>query len=478
MASYKLEKNRKGQLQAKIQAYGKDLTTGERKLYVKRVYNTDGLTEAKFKKFLDKECIAFEEELARAYEEHDVSVKAKELTFNELLQEWKNNIRANLSLSYYTRVIEVEKKFNAFLKERNLFDKPISAITVRDVQLFLNSFDTQTYTASSYHTAKLKKSLPKKVNFRQLERDGVITRCTSYNMNHNGAHIAIEAAHKICEIYEIEFNTFFEIVNNERKYATETIKGYRRILRTLFNEAVRYDWIAKNPICKTKIGAGNNNTSLRAVPEKEVFSFKEAQEFLKALDKLPRTNINYKIALKLMLLTGVRSGELHGLRWEDIDFEKKVVHVRRNRLYNKEVGIYEKSPKTRTSVRDIPLTDDLIKDLLEYADWFREADNDFDNRKDMYYIVSGVDREPLYPQTTSNWLKKFEEKNGFKKVTCHGLRHTYCSLLLSQNVPIQTVSKYMGHSDSTVTLKVYSHFIPDTQEKVVFALNNLTKQND
>lgn len=54
----------------------------------------------------------------------------------------------------------------------------------------------------------------------------------------------------------------------------------------------------------------------------------------------------------------------------------------------------------------------------------------------------------------------------------------YCSLLLAQNVPIQTVSKYMGHSDSTVTLKVYSHFIPDTQEKVVFALNNLTKQND
>ena len=46
--------------------------------------------------------------------------------------------------------------------------------------------------------------------------------------------------------------------------------------------------------------------------------------------------------------------------------------------------------------------------------------------------------------------------------------------VLSQNEPIQTVSKYMGHSDSTVTLEVYSHFIPDTQEKAVFALNNLT----
>ena len=49
----------------------------------------------------------------------------------------------------------------------------------------------------------------------------------------------------------------------------------------------------------------------------------------------------------------------------------------------------------------------------------------------------------------------------------------YCSLLLAQNVPIQTVSKYMGHSDSTITLQVYSHFIPDTKERVVNALNNL-----
>lgn len=60
-----------------------------------------------------------------------------------------------------------------------------------------------------------------------------------------------------------------------------------------------------------------------------------------------------------------------------------------------------------------------------------------------------------------------------KHVTCRGLRHTYCSLLLAQNVPIQTVSKYLGHSDSTVTLKVYSHFIPDTQERALNALDKL-----
>ena len=110
MAYYKITTNKKGELVAKMQVYGKDLSTGEKKLYVKRVYNENGLTEAKFKKFLDKEAIAFEEEVARAYREHDVSVKARVLTFHELMAEWKETIKANLSISYYSKAQETEKK--------------------------------------------------------------------------------------------------------------------------------------------------------------------------------------------------------------------------------------------------------------------------------------------------------------------------------------------------------------------------------
>lgn len=115
----------------------------------------------------------------------------------------------------------------------------------------------------------------------------------------------------------------------------------------------------------------------------------------------------------------------------------------------------------------------LMEDLHRYYDWFIEADGNFPNKLDEYYLSVNVYRTPIYPQTLSHWVREFEINNGFKKVSCHGLRHTYCSLLLSQNVPIQTVSKYMGHSDSTVTLKVYSHFIPDTQDRALNALNKL-----
>ena len=259
-----------------------------------------------------------------------------------------------------------------------------------------------------------------------------------------------------------------------RTYSVETIKGYRRVLRTIFNEAVRYEWITKNPVSATKIGAGNSNSVLNPISEKEVFTYNEVKQFLTALDNLDKTQINKKITLKIMLLTGIRKGEMSGLRWSDINFENKTIHIQRNRLYLMEKKTYEKEPKTKTSTRYIPIPDNLVNDLKEYYEWFKEADKYFVSKLDEYYIVSTITREQAPTSAPYNWLCEFLRKNNLKHLGCHGLRHTYCSLLLSQNVPIQTVSKYMGHSDSTVTLKVYSHFIPDTQDKVLSVLNNLS----
>lgn len=174
-----------------------------------------------------------------------------------------------------------------------------------------------------------------------------------------------------------------------------------------------------------------------------------------------------------MLFTGVRNAEIHGLKWEDIDIENRVIHVRRNRLYCKSMGVYEKEPKTKTSIRDIPFPDFLVDDLERLKAWFRMGARDFDARPDKYYFVSNDEREPAAVASLREFLRSLERKTGIKEVSPHGLRHTYCSLLLSQNVPIQTVAKYMGHSDSTITLQVYSHFIPDTREKVMTALDVL-----
>ncbi len=473
MAYFKITQNKKGVLQAKIQVSGKDIT-GKSKLFVKRLYNTDGLTEAKFRKQVERLSLEFEEEVAKSCREEKEKVRSERtrvLTFSELMNEWKLRIKADLSVNYYERAEEVERRFTEYLTEQQLADLPISEIAVRDIELFLKSF--QMAGIKGPEVARLKKDLPKQVNFRELAREHILSRCSSHRMKKQDANIDIKSARKMCGKYGLDFGEYFELITEYRPYSVETIKGYRRILRTLFNEAIRYDWITKNPVCATKVGAGNSNATLRPVNEKEVFTIKEARAFIEKLNALPDEEINRRVPLKFMLLTGVRNAEMCGLRWSDIDLERKVVHIRRNRLYNKCMGVYEKTPKTKTSEREIPLTDVLIDDLKAYMEWFRMADGEFDERIDEYYLAVNLYREPLSPQRLGVWLRNYESAWGMKPVTCHGLRHTYCSLLLSQNVPIQTVSRYMGHSDSTVTLKVYSHFIPDTQERALSALNKI-----
>ena len=473
MAYYKIKEDKKGRLKARIQVSGKDIATGKLKVYVKQVYNDDGLTPAKFKKQVEKFAMEFSEEVARAYEERQTlgnNTRDQVLTVNELANEWLEHIRNNLSINYYLRAKEVVQKFDDYLQVRGLADKEISEITVRDVELFLRQFSGQ--NAQREPVVRMKQDLPKEVNFRQLARDGILSRCSSYAMRKKGNNILEETAKKVCDIYHLNFDDYFVRQEEPKGYSVETIRGYRRILRTLFNEALRYDWIAKNPVCATKVCAGNNNSSLREVPEKEVFSIAETKDFLNVLDNhIPKEYIYKKMPLKIILLTGMRTGEMSGLRWSDVDFEKGVIHVRRNRLASKEFGVYEKDPKTKTSKREIPMPKELIADLQKYKKWFEVADADFNARLDDYYLAVNIYREPLYPGVVGHWLKEIEKEHGLKQVTCHGLRHTYCSLLLSQNVPIQTVSRYMGHSDSTVTLKVYSHFIPDTQEQAMDALS-------
>lgn len=470
MATIKIFNNKRGNLVAKVQIYAKDIKTGQHKLTSKTLHNDQKLTEAKFRKQVERFALDFETEARDAYENSVEQLKNKVLPFSKLADEYIANAKKNLSQNYYEKLAETVKKFNAYLTSVHLDKVPISEIKTRDVQMFLNSFTTYNRNSSR---VKLKQPLPDNINYRLIDREGILNKGSAYKLRCRNGSIPKENALRLCEFCQLSFNEYFDEVTTTKSYSVETIKGYRRRLIIIFNEAVRYEWMTKNPVCSTKIGAGNNNTTLKTVSKKEVYTYNEVQQFLAALDMLDESKINKKITLKTMLLTGIRKGEMSGLKWCDIDFENQIIKIQRNRLYSHQVGTYEKSPKTKTSERNIPIPDSLMKDLLEYYEWFKDADKNFENELDKYYIASTITREPAPTGAPYYWLSDFLQKNNLRHLGCHGLRHTYCSLLLSKNIPIQTVSKYMGHSDSTITLKVYSHFIPDTQERVLNVLNNL-----
>lgn len=105
------------------------------------VKNDNDLTPAKFHKYVEKCAIEFEEELAKAYELKTDVKKLKVLTFDELATEWLESVKKNWSINYYLKGIRITKKFSDYLKNNRLSVKPVSDITVRHVQMFLNSFE-------------------------------------------------------------------------------------------------------------------------------------------------------------------------------------------------------------------------------------------------------------------------------------------------------------------------------------------------
>ena len=161
------------------------------------------------------------------------------LTFEEIAEEWLNYLKENLSFNYYRRAKEAVKLFNDYLIQIGLDGKSISEITVRDAQLFFNQYSSKTIKRET--VVKLKKNLPENINFRELDRKGILTRSSAYALKYKNKNIIQEKAVKLCEQYGLKFEEYFENNTPSKKYSVETVKGHRRILRTIFNEALRYD---------------------------------------------------------------------------------------------------------------------------------------------------------------------------------------------------------------------------------------------
>ena len=152
----------------------------------------------------------------------------------------------------------------------------------------------------------------------------------------------------------------------------------------------------------------------------------------------------------LSLLMGLRIGELCGLKWEDIDFRNKILHIRRTvqRISsangNRKTKIVISAPKSATSFREIAIPDALMK----YFEMFRdEAD---------YFILSGADK-PVEPRTMQYRYKKILRTAEVENHNYHKLRHTFATNSAEKGFNVKALSAVLGHSSVTLTLNRYIH---------------------
>lgn len=185
----------------------------------------------------------------------------------------------------------------------------------------------------------------------------------------------------------------------------------------------------------------------------------------------------YGVFVRLVLMTGLRMGELLGLRWEDIDFHSNMLHIQRtlNRLQKRDLPdtfsgnrteIVIQEPKTENSIRTIPLLPQLIKDLMTWRS-LQEMDRAAagEQYQDTGMIVTNPMGGYIEPRTFKKYYDQILEIARLRHFTFHALRHTMASMLYFNGVDSVSISKRLGHAQVSTTANIYAHVMEAADQK-------------
>jgi integrase len=178
-------------------------------------------------------------------------------------------------------------------------------------------------------------------------------------------------------------------------------------------------------------------------------------------------------AAMVALFGGLRLGEVLALRWNNVDLDGKIIHVREALEQTTAHGIRFKQSKSRAGRRDISMPDVLVTALREH----RKAQLELrmacgaGRLPDDALLFSTIDGRPLNPNAISMRWNEFAESIGMPDVTFHALRHTHASQLIDQGVDIVTISKRLGHAKPDITLRCYAHLFRKDDSRAAAAIN-------
>lgn len=188
----------------------------------------------------------------------------------------------------------------------------------------------------------------------------------------------------------------------------------------------------------------------------DVLSKADQKNFMEHL----RNNFTFKnLGIFICLSTGMRIGEICGLRWCDVDTVEGVIKVRHTlqRIYiiegeTRHTELLLDTPKTANSVRDIPMSSELLKMLKSLNKVVNEN----------YYVISN-DIKPIEPRTYRNYYKKLCRQLDIPELKFHGLRHSFATRCIESKADYKTVSVLLGHSNISTTLNLCVH--PNKEQK-------------
>ena len=185
------------------------------------------------------------------------------------------------------------------------------------------------------------------------------------------------------------------------------------------------------------------------------------------------TDTDMYLPIFLLVMVGLRRGELLALRWSDIDFENNILSVRHN-LVNGENGYIIKAPKSEAGVRNIHLGGDVMSVLKTARMGYMKARLSYGaGFQDLDFVICQEDGSPYHPDSMSQKWRRFLAANNLPKIRLHDLRHSNATALIQAGVSPKVVQQRLGHSDVNITLNTYTHVLPQMDMEAAEKLDEL-----
>jgi len=256
---------------------------------------------------------------------------------------------------------------------------------------------------------------------------------------------------KLNKIKRLHIQEFANKLVKEYNLSTKTAKNYIKLISSILNKAIEWDYLQNNVADKVSIPKNLEKTKRKVI----LYSYEELELFLSALEKLD--NEELQIAIYTSLYTGARRGEVLALTFNDINFEKKTIDFSKNKV----------AIKGGTKLKDIKTG----KSRLFYV-----PDSYINIIKNYYNFLENPCKETnlftMHPDTYTNKFKQFLKDNQLRDINLKDLRALNESILVNQGLDIVSVAKRLGHLPSTAT-NYYLDQIPEEDKKASEILENL-----
>lgn len=242
----------------------------------------------------------------------------------------------------------------------------------------------------------------------------------------------------------------------EEGYKTTTIYQTRIALYNMFEFARENDVLIANP-CKKSLKSDMGKPS----DKKEALTIDVQKKFLDAV-----VGYSYENQYRFVLQTGLRTGELIGLKWSDIDFENRTMKIERTMEYRYKVGEWRVGPpKSKSGFRTVPLTDEAIRILENQRAKNKSLKLVPIEWKDIVFLCrKGT---PVKNSTYDTGLFKYCDRVGIPRFSMHVLRHTFATRCIEGGMKPKTLQKILGHSNIGITMNLYVHITEDEKHREI-----------